>query len=187
MIITISGLPGSGTTTAARLLAKRLGYRLVSAGELFRKMARNSGLSLEEFGKKALADPSIDRNLDEHMLRIAREAVGKDGGIVLEGRLTGALTYAEGIEAFRVFLEAPISVRAERIARREGKSVSKARKEAVERERCEVERYIKFYGIDPRDRKIYDLVIDSSKYVPEEIVEQIIRGAFHDNSVQKRA
>ena len=51
MKITISGLPGSGTTTVAKLLAERLGYKLISAGDVFRKLAMERGMTLEEFSK----------------------------------------------------------------------------------------------------------------------------------------
>ena len=35
--ITISGLPGTGKTTVAKLLEKRLGVRYVYSGEIFRE------------------------------------------------------------------------------------------------------------------------------------------------------
>ncbi|PNX46571.1 MAG: cytidylate kinase, partial [Thermoplasmata archaeon M11B2D] len=49
--ITISGLPGTGKTTIARLLEKHLGLRYVYSGEIFRKLAKKHRMSLEEFGR----------------------------------------------------------------------------------------------------------------------------------------
>ena len=60
MQITVSGLPGSGTTTLSRLLAEYYELELVSSGEIFRRMAKERGMSLSEFGALAEKDPSID-------------------------------------------------------------------------------------------------------------------------------
>ncbi|MGZ7160844.1 MAG: AAA family ATPase, partial [Methanobacterium sp.] len=39
MIITISGLAGSGTTTATKVLSRKMGIPYISAGDIFRQMA----------------------------------------------------------------------------------------------------------------------------------------------------
>ncbi len=163
MIITISGPPGSGKSTLAKLLSARLGMELVSMGAIFRRQAQERCMSLEEFGLLAKSDEGIDSTLDEEQKRIAEE---KDN-IVLEGRLSGFLVDAD----LKVWLKAPAEVRAERIAKRENKSVSAATSEILEREQCERERYLNYYNIDIKDLSIYDLVIDSSKWKPEEISE----------------
>jgi Cytidylate kinase len=46
MRITISGLPGSGTTSLTYHLAEIHRYDVISAGEVFRQMAKERGLSL---------------------------------------------------------------------------------------------------------------------------------------------
>jgi cytidylate kinase len=43
--------------------------------------------------------------------------------------------------------------------------------ETSQREECERERYLKYYDIDIKDLSVYDLIIDSSKWNPEEISE----------------
>ena len=67
MLITISGLPGSGKTTVAQLVAGELGLEHVYAGNIFREQARRAGLSLPEYLARAETDPSIDRELDRQM------------------------------------------------------------------------------------------------------------------------
>ena len=52
MLITISGLPGSGTTTVSRLVASALHLDRVPGGEVFRQLAAESGMSLAEFRNK---------------------------------------------------------------------------------------------------------------------------------------
>jgi cytidylate kinase len=142
---------------------------LVSMGDIFRKLAQDRCMSLEEFGLLAKCNDDIDRKLDEEQKRIAK----KKDNIILEGRLSGFLLDAD----LKVWLKAPLKVRAERIAQRENKSVTKAMAEASEREECERERYLKHYNIDIRDLSVYDLVIDSTKWNPEEISEIVVNAA----------
>ena len=67
MLITISGLPGSGTTTASRLVADALGLERVPGGEVFRQLAAEAGMSLAEFGAHAQDHPDIDIELDRRL------------------------------------------------------------------------------------------------------------------------
>lgn len=53
MIITIGGLAGSGTTTAADVLSKKIDIPFISAGSIFRDMAKEKEMSLIEFSKYA--------------------------------------------------------------------------------------------------------------------------------------
>jgi len=53
MIITISGLPGAGTTTITRILSRKLGIPFISAGEVFRQMAAEKGMNILEFSRLA--------------------------------------------------------------------------------------------------------------------------------------
>ncbi len=163
MRITISGPPGSGKSTLSKMLSVKLGLELVSMGDIFRKLANDRCMSLDEFGTLAKCNDEIDRKLDEAQKKIAME---KDD-IILEGRLSGFLVDAD----LKVWLKAPLKIRAERIAKRENKSVSSAMKETSEREECERVRYLNYYKIDIRDLSVYDIVIDSTKLSPEEIYE----------------
>ncbi len=101
MLITISGPPGSGKTTVARLVSQRLGLRHVYAGDLFRREAERRGVTLEAFARLAEDDHEIDRRLDEAMLSVAR-----GGDVVLEGRLAGFMAHREGLQALKVRHEA---------------------------------------------------------------------------------
>src|SRR5437762_11879518 len=80
VLITISGLPGSGKTTVARLVAQELGLEHVYAGDLFRRQAEAAGLTLEEYARRAETDHSIDRRLDDAMRARARRGdAGPEG------------------------------------------------------------------------------------------------------------
>ncbi|MDI9394791.1 MAG: AAA family ATPase [Euryarchaeota archaeon] len=160
MQITVSGLPGSGTTTISRLLSEFYDLELVSSGEIFRKMAKERGLSLAEFGALAEKDPSIDLDLDKNQKSIIQSREN----IILESRLAGHM--AEGrSNVLKVWIKAPLLTRVRRIQRRE-KAISfdEELDKTSEREKSEALRYKNYYGIDIKDLSIYDIVIDSEKW-----------------------
>ncbi len=136
MLITISGLPGSGKTTVARLVARDLGLEHVYAGDVFRKQAEAHGLSLEEYARRAEGDHSIDRALDEQMRARARR-----GNAVLEGRLAAFMAEQAGVPALRIFLDAAEGVRAARITDREGGDAGARLREIQAREASDARRY----------------------------------------------
>jgi predicted cytidylate kinase len=173
MRITISGPPGSGKTTVCKLVADRLHLNVVVSGLLFRQMAKEASMSLAAFGKMCEADPDADKALDQRMVEIARA----NENILLEGRLTAFMLTQNGIPALRVLMDADLEVRASRVVSREGGTLEQRKAEIVEREECEAARYRSYYGIDIRDRKVYDLVIDTTYLTPEEVAEKIIAAA----------
>ncbi len=168
--ITVSGTPGSGKTTIAELLHKKLGIPFVSSGMIFRELARKHGMNLADFSRYCEENEEIDKELDENQLELLRK-----GDIILEGRLAGWLAYKHGIPAFKIMIDADRRVRAERIVEREGGKVSQREREIMERENSEQRRYLNYYGFDIRDSSIYDLVIDSTDKKPDEIIEIIIQ------------
>lgn len=168
MIITVSGLPGSGTTTVSNLLAKRYSMEMISAGEVFRTLAKERCVSLAEFGEMAEKDDSIDIQIDKRQQEIAATR----DNIILEGRLAGHMAPL----ALKVWLKAPVEVRVQRIVGRESTSFGQAMKETLEREASESLRYREIHGIDIGDLSIYDLVIDSNRWNQFQIVHVISSG-----------
>ncbi len=168
--ITISGLPGTGKTTVAKLLEDHLGLRYVYSGEIFREMAKKHKMSLEEFGRYCESHREIDEELDQYQLGILRQ-----GNVIVEGRIAGWLAYQNHIPAVKVLLEADISIRAGRIVKREAGDIEKRKKEILNREKSEATRYKKYYGIDVHDTSIYDVIIDAGNKTPEEIMEVIVQ------------
>ncbi len=155
MIITVSGPHGTGKSTYAASLARSLGLRHVSAGVLFRELAKDRNLSLEEFGQLALKDPSIDRLVDEETMKEA-----ENGNVVVDGQLAGWVL--KEVADLRIYLTAPEKVRLERIAKRDRVGLEEAHKQTLKRENVQSERYKKHYGLRIEDRSIYHLIIDTS-------------------------
>ena len=169
-VVTISGLPGSGTTTISTLLEKKTKIPYIYAGEIFRKMAKKYGMSLEDFGNYCEKNKEIDEELDRNQLKILEK-----GNVILEGRIAGWIAYRNNINSLKVILEADLDTRAKRIVKRENGDINKRKQEIEKREKSEATRYKNYYDIDLFDTSIYDLVIDSSDKNPEEIVEIILK------------
>lgn len=158
MRITVSGLPGSGTTSLSRYLAEHHGFDMISAGEVFRQIAKEHNLTLAEFGRLAEEDPSYDKMIDARQKEIAQT----QNNIVVEGRLSGWMVSKADL---KVWLHAPIGCRIKRIATRDEVTDEKtAEALTIEREACEAGRYRSYYDIDINDLRIYHLVLDSEHW-----------------------
>ncbi len=156
-VITISGLHGTGKSSVADIVAKRFGLKRVSAGVIFRELAKKRGLTLEEFSIVAEDDESIDRELDALLKTTAMK-----GNVLLDGQLAGWM--AGDYANFKILLTASVDARVKRIAERDEVSLEHARRETLNREKSERQRYLEFYGVDISDQSIYDLVLNTEKY-----------------------
>ena len=168
--ITISGTPGSGKSTVAKILKNKLDLKYIYSGMIFRQLAEEHNMELERFGKYCEQNSEIDKELDARQLEIL-----KKGDVILEGRLAGWIAYQNNIPALKVSIDTDIDIRAKRIVNREKGSVEYRKKEIIERERSEALRYKNYYNIDLKDKSIYDIIIDSKDKSPDEIVEIIIK------------
>ncbi len=89
MRITVSGPPGSGTTSLAKYLVKRHDFSLISAGgEVFRGLAAERNMELAAFGRLAEEDISVDRMIDARQKEIGE---ARDDIIIEGGRLRGGI------------------------------------------------------------------------------------------------
>jgi len=172
MIITISGKPGSGKTTLAKSLAKKLGYKHYSTGDLMREIAEDRGMTLLELSKVAENDHSVDKALDERQIQLGKE----EDRFVIDGRL--AFHFIP--KSVKIFCDIDIDVASQRVfddqRKREIENISlSATKKAMKRRIISEEtRFEKYYGLDIYDLKHYDLVIDTTDTQHDEVLEKVI-------------
>ena len=164
--ITVSGLSGSGKSTVGESIAKSLGLKAVSMGDIFRELASEKGVSIEEFSRTR--DEESDIMLDKKTLELAKE-----GGVVLIGRLTA---WVAGDNAdVKIWVDCDDNVRFERVARREGISPEEARKRILERDNADAVRYGELYGIDLSDKSIYDILFDNTSATYDEATTEPLK------------
>jgi cytidylate kinase len=166
MIITVGGLAGTGTTTTAELLSEKLDIPYISAGFVFRQMASERGMSVLEFSEFAEGNDDIDKEIDKRQAELAKSAEN----LIVEGRLSAYFVEAD----LKLWLVTPFDVRSSRIAERESKSVGVAKEEIITRENSEALRYMDIHNIDIKNMDIYDLIINTGTFDPEQVSEIIL-------------
>jgi cytidylate kinase len=162
--IAISGKSGCGNSTVSSLLAEELGVAPVNY--TFRNLAHELGLSFEEVRERAQKSSQYDRAIDTRQVELAMQ-----GPCVLGSRLAIWLLKEADL---RVFLTASEEVRAKRIQRREGGSLSEIAAYTKKRDDADSARYKKLYNIDNSDYSFADLVIDTERHTPKQIVALIV-------------
>ena len=169
LIILISGPHASGKTTVAIAIAERLGLRYISAGEIFRQMAKEMEMSLVEFTRYVESNPDIDHEIDERMFKEMLR-----GNIVVDSQL--AYYFSKKIEdkqftIIRIMIYADLEERVRRLMEREGVSREEAIEEIRVREESERKRFKELYGIDLWSIDDFDVIINTSNLALDQMVE----------------
>lgn len=161
MRITISGRPGSGKSTIGKLLAQKRGYKRYSTGDYMRKLAQEENMDIYEFSKKAELTDEIDKKLDDW-----QKSLNQEDNFILDARLG----YHFIQDCIKIYLDVSEKEAARRIASRENEDFEKILKLTQRRIKSEKKRYKELYGLNYEDVSQYDLVIDTDKYEPKEIL-----------------
>jgi CMP/dCMP kinase len=173
MIITISGMPGSGKSTVGRLLAKQLGYKFYSVGDFRGEMAQKLGLTIDELNKVGEKDFWTDQKADDWQKKISRT----EDNVVVDGWL--AFHFIP--KSLKIFIEVDAKTAAHRIFINQRPDEKYLNSEvAVEKQittRLEEtrKRFLKYYQVDFLNKDYYDLIIDSTNILPQEVVNKIIK------------
>ena len=171
MILTISGLHGTGKSTIGKLIAANLRIKYYSTGQIFRDLAKEMNMTLNEFTEYAEKNPEIDRKLDRKILEIAKE-----GNIIIDSQLSGYIL--KSIADFKIYLRCSLEIRVRRMTERDNVSYEAKLKETVLREKSELERFNTLYDIDLNDnervKEIYNLILDTDTMTIQEIVNEIL-------------
>ena len=150
MIITISGKPGSGKTTAAKQVAQKLGYKHFSMGDLRGRIAQKHGMTIDELNEVGKKEFWTDKEADDELVKLGKE----EDNLVMDSWIA----YHFIPDSAKIFLEVDLKVGAERIFKdpRPDEAKKKTIKEVEEMLKKRIAnskaRYKKYYDIDYLDK-----------------------------------
>jgi cytidylate kinase len=176
MVISFSGSPGSGKSTAAKALAQKLIWPRYYIGGILRELAQKKGISIVEYLNLAEDDFSIDREIDEYQKKLGQT---KDN-FIIEGRTSWHFIP----QSLKIYLDVDLDEGVRRIwnelekenHRNEGnglKSLAALKVTVLQRLASDKKRYRQYYGIDVYDQKNYGLCIDTTNLTREETSARI--------------
>jgi len=171
-IISISGDLASGKTSTATGLCRKLGYKLISCGDMHRGAAHELGMTTLESNVYAETNPWIDNAVDSALMALIAD--GSD--CVIESRTAWHLLKS----SFKIYLRVDPDVGAARAMsdtqRRNELRCSDqehAKSQLLARKASENRRFLAEYGIDCSDLRNYDVVLDTTHLRPEHVIERL--------------
>jgi len=177
--IIFSGLPAVGKTTVARLVAQRLGLKVVGGGDILREIAAEAGVKTSgdddwwdkpegiSFLQERKSSEKFDKEVDRRLLRRV------DAGDVVITSYTIPWLSRKGI---KIWLSGSMESRAERMAARDHMSKEQCRKVIGVRDDENLEIYKKLYGIEfGRDLAPFHLVVGTDGIPAETIAEEVLK------------
>lgn len=189
--ITISGLPGGGSTTLLRMLEETLGWKGYSGGEFMREYALKKGIFKPNQGEHHAAtdyEDEFDRKIDYGV----REQLEKYSARIYEAWLSGFL--AQGIKGvLKVLVHcSDDAIRVDRIVNRDNVDIEEAKEHIFSREERNRQKWTRMYKdewekwvvktgsvevddpIDFWDPRLYDVVIDTYSNSREETLQKVL-------------
>ena len=189
--ITISGLPGAGSTTLGKHLAQHLDLHYHSGGDFMRKFAIDNGYidPKQSIHHSATAYPDdFDRKVDYQM----RDDLFQKCGYVYESWLSGFLAQRVPCVLKILVYCSDDAVRVDRIANRDDISIPEAKEHIFAREDKNLAKWVKMYALEWNEwvvktqtlsntepiyfwnPTLYDVVIDTYKLGKEETLEKVL-------------
>ena len=172
-IITISGRIGAGSTSLAKHLAQKLGWKHIEGGEIFWEAIRQK---MDVANKDTKLRPDEEDMLFEEK---QRTILRTDEHIVLESKLSGFV--AQGLpDVFKIAVvcediqgEDQAQIRIDRLVNREELTMEEAKEEVLEREANDLGKWRRLYANNDAtwvywDHKYYDLIVNTFSHNQEE-------------------
>lgn len=193
-LVVVGGPGGSGSSTIAKLLAKKWGLHRVDAGEIM----RNSGYlgNLKDFLiNRVDHHPEIDQNIDRFLVRMSYYP-----NMLVEGKMFAAMATAVGIPCtIRIWVGASVRARTIRILTREGKikpgekitssdpRYIEARDTVMIRQANDIKRWRKIYHVDLTKPELYnDIVLDTSHLNVGQTVQGLLDKIRNNEKLAKK-
>ena len=174
MLMTITGMLGSGKSTVCGIMKNSYGFEVFSTGTIQRQYANKLGIDTLELNKRMKENPQLDREIDDLVAKVALERI--NDRLIFDSRL--AWHFAG--KSFKVFLTIDPTEAGRRVYenRRSSEETYKDAQEACEKltERGLVERnrFIEIYGVDYFDHNNYNIIVDTTSKTPDEVVSIIM-------------
>ena len=185
-VVCICGMAGTGKSTLAKKLAGKYRLKYYSGGDALKALAEVEGYkpygrgwweSREglRFLEKRVKDPKFDKAVDRKLMEYAQQ-----GNVVLDSWTMPWLLK----KGFKIWLEASIEKRAERIAKRDRTTLNAALQALKEKEARTKAIYHKLYGFNlGEDFSPFHLILDTDNLRVEEVFQVLC--SVIDNVVLK--
>jgi cytidylate kinase len=176
-VITLSRQLGSLGLETAKLLAPRLGYRLVWR-DLINQAARRAGAPevalamIDELNLLGLKPSPDDILAYLRAIKTVMQELAEAGNVVIVGR-AGQILLADHPNTLHVRMIAPVGLRVERLASRLGISAEAARAQIFTSDRYHQQYFKHFYKIPWDGPGLYDLTINTAKMTPNDAADII--------------
>ena len=175
--ITISGRIACGATTLSRLLARKIGWKLINGGEKYRHYVKKYSIPLE---KTTRVSDLYHRKLDD----LIKKKLHEENRLIIESWLAGF--DAQNIAGvFKVFVDCSVdSVRIDRLVNREGLTIQQAKEHLLIREDENIKKWEKLYHTrNFWNPGLYDLVIDTYTNGPSETLNLVLKTIGYNDNV----
>ena len=177
MIISISGKPGSGKSSIAKIISEKLKMKRYYIGAIRREMARKKGMTIQEFNKLGEKEDSTDKEVDDFVKRLGK----KEDKFIIESRT--AFHFIP--HSLKIFLDVSDEKGAKRIfnEKKEAlekrneplyKNIEEVKKKNKERMESDNKRYKKYYNIEWNNPKKFDYFLDTTDLTVNETVDKVL-------------
>lgn len=184
--ITITGKIGSGKTTVGKMLARKLKHPFLSVGDIRRQIAQERGLTIQELNKVGESESWTDEVADKKQIDLGKIK----NEFVIESRL-GWFFIPDSIKIF-LYVSSEEGARRVLNEKRSSEQKTNSLKEQIEINKKREEgsdkiRYQKIYKIENfLEKNHFDLIIDTSKISPEEVLSIILQTLKNINNFKHK-
>lgn len=177
MIISFNGDHGSGKSTIAKKVAETLKYPRFYMGQMFRDMAKERNMTVEEFDKLCKADSSLDKKVDDSVIKLAKE----NDNFVIESRTAWHFIP----RSIKIYLKVDDKEAAKRIFKESNNENRKNEsnsfnsednilKSLKNRKINDDKRYMALYSLDIRKKSNYDFILDTTNLSIEDVFHKVM-------------